>query len=41
MGSKPVDKLFETMEENKKLYEALIKEKNEKIALLERFLEGK
>lgn len=34
----PLDKYVEAMEENKKLYEALMKEKEEKIALLERML---
>ena len=44
----PLDKLIEAIEENKKLYEALIKEKEallkseqEKVAMLERFLEEK
>ena len=35
----PLDKLMEVIEENKKLYEALLKEKEEKVAMLERFLE--
>jgi transcriptional regulator with XRE-family HTH domain len=34
----PIDKLAEALEENKKLYEALLKEKDEKIALLEKFV---
>lgn len=34
----PIDKLVETMEENKRLYDALLKEKDEKIALMERIL---
>ncbi len=37
----PIDKLMETVEENKKLYAALLKEKDEKIALLEKILEKK
>jgi len=36
----PLDKLLEMVEENKKLYEALLKEKDEKIALLERLAAG-
>jgi len=32
----PFDKMLEMVEENKKLYEALLKEKDEKIALLEK-----
>lgn len=36
----PIDKLVEMIEENKKLYEALLKEKDEKIALLEKFAAG-
>ena len=35
------EKLVEALEENKKLYEQLLKEKDEKIALLERMLEMK
>ncbi len=35
----PFDKWAEAVEENKKLYEALLKEKEEKVAMLERFLE--
>ena len=44
----PIDKWIETLadykkaiEDNKKLYEALLKEKDEKLALLERFLNEK
>ncbi len=37
----PVEKWLEALEENKKLYAALLKEKDEKIALLERVLEKK
>ena len=37
----PFDKYIEKIEENKNLYEALLKEKGEKIALLERMLERK
>ena len=37
----PVEKWMEAMEENKKLYQDLLKEKDEKIALLERMLERK
>ncbi|HLP35533.1 helix-turn-helix transcriptional regulator [Lacibacter sp.] len=37
----PVEKWMEVVEENKKLYAALLKEKDEKIALLERLLEKK
>lgn len=36
----PLEKLIEMVEENKKLYEALLKEKDEKIALLEKFAAG-
>lgn len=35
----PFDKWAEAVEENKKLYEALLKEKDEKVALIERLLE--
>lgn len=35
----PLEKYVEAMEENKKLYEALLKSEREKIALLERLLE--
>jgi len=34
----PIDKWVEAMEENKKLFERLLKEKDEKIALLEKML---
>jgi len=37
----PVDKWMEALEENKKLYVALLKEKDEKIALLEKMVGGK
>ncbi|TAN21611.1 MAG: XRE family transcriptional regulator [Chitinophagaceae bacterium] len=38
----PIDKWIEALEENRKLYERLLKEKEEKITLLERMLgEGK
>jgi hypothetical protein len=37
----PVEKWMEVVEENKKLYAALLKEKDEKIALLEKLLEKK
>lgn len=37
----PLDKYVEQVEENKKLYAAILKEKDEKIALLERMLEKK
>ena len=37
----PLDKLMEALEENKKLYNALLKEKDEKIALLEKMLDKK
>jgi len=37
----PVDKWMEALEENKKLYALLLKEKDEKIALLEKMMEGK
>lgn len=37
----PLDKYMEKVEENKKLYEALLKEKEEKIALLEKLLSEK
>jgi transcriptional regulator with XRE-family HTH domain len=37
----PLDKLMEVLEENKKLYLALLKEKDEKIALLEKLLDKK
>lgn len=34
----PIDKWLEAIEENKKLYEALLKAEREKVAMLERFL---
>jgi len=34
----PLDKLMEQVEKNEKLYEALLKEKDEKIALMERLI---
>jgi hypothetical protein len=34
----PFDKLMEQVEKNEKLYEALLKEKDEKIALMERLI---
>ena len=37
----PLDKLVEMVEENKKLYEELLKSEREKVAMLERLLEGK
>lgn len=37
----PVEKWMEAIEENKKLYAALLKEKDEKIALLEKILNKK
>lgn len=37
----PIDKLLQMFEENKKLYEALLKSEREKIALLERVLNQK
>jgi transcriptional regulator with XRE-family HTH domain len=37
----PLDKYIEQVEENKKLYEALLKSEREKIALLEKMLEKK
>ena len=37
----PIDKLIEAVEENNKLYSALLKEKDEKIALLEKMLSKK
>ncbi len=35
----PIEKWVEAIEENKKLYEALLKEKDEKVALLEKVLD--
>jgi len=37
----PLEKYIEAMEENKKLYNALLKEKDEKIALLEKMIDKK
>ncbi|TRX58767.1 helix-turn-helix transcriptional regulator [Fulvivirga sp. M361] len=37
----PLDKLMETIEKNEKLYRELLKEKDEKVAMLEKFLGGK
>ncbi|MCX6319470.1 MAG: XRE family transcriptional regulator [Bacteroidetes bacterium] len=37
----PIEKWLEVMEENKKLYAALLKEKDEKLALMEKLLEAK
>jgi hypothetical protein len=37
----PIDKWLEALDENKKLNAALLKEKDEKIALLEKMLEEK
>ncbi|MBO9659077.1 MAG: helix-turn-helix transcriptional regulator [Chitinophagaceae bacterium] len=37
----PIEKWVEATEENKRLYEALLKEKDEKISLLERLLNKK
>jgi transcriptional regulator with XRE-family HTH domain len=37
----PVEKWMEALEENKRLYAALLKEKDEKIALLEKMLSNK
>jgi transcriptional regulator with XRE-family HTH domain len=37
----PLEKYIEAMEENKKLYQELLKEKDEKLAILERMLERK
>jgi transcriptional regulator with XRE-family HTH domain len=37
----PLDKYVEAMEENKKLYERLLKTEREKVALLEKILERK
>jgi len=37
----PVEKWLEALDENKKLYAALLKEKDEKIALLEKMLGNK
>ena len=37
----PIDKWVEAIEENKKLYEELLKSEREKVAMLERLLEGR
>ena len=37
----PIDKLFEALEENKKLYERLLQTEREKVALLEKMLDKK
>jgi transcriptional regulator with XRE-family HTH domain len=37
----PIDKLMQVMDENKKLYEELLKSEREKVAMLERLLEKK
>jgi len=37
----PLEKLMDALEENKKLYNALLKEKDEKIALMERMMDKK
>lgn len=37
----PIDKLMETIEENKKLYERLLQAEREKVALLEKLLDKK
>ena len=37
----PIDKWVEAVEENKKLYEALLKSEREKVAMLEKVLEGR
>lgn len=37
----PIDKWIEAIEENKKLYESLLKAEREKIALLEKMIAGK
>src|SRR6185312_11768972 len=37
----PIEKWMEVLDENKRLYEALLKEKDEKIAMLERMLTKK
>ncbi|MDN5210480.1 helix-turn-helix transcriptional regulator [Fulvivirgaceae bacterium BMA12] len=37
----PIEKLVEAMEENKKLYEALLKSEREKVAMLQKLLEDK
>ena len=37
----PIDKWLDTIEENKKLYEALLKSEREKVAMLEKLLNNK
>jgi hypothetical protein len=37
----PLDKLIEAFDENKKLYERLLRSEQEKVALLQRLLEGR
>ncbi|TRX51581.1 helix-turn-helix transcriptional regulator [Fulvivirga sp. M361] len=37
----PIDKWVEAMEKNEKLYEALLKSEREKVAMLEKVLEGR
>jgi hypothetical protein len=37
----PLDKYVEAMDENKKLYEALLKSEREKVAMLQRLLDDK
>lgn len=37
----PVEKWLEAIEENKRLYEALLKSEKEKVAMLEKLLQGK
>jgi transcriptional regulator with XRE-family HTH domain len=37
----PIDKLMQVMDENKKLYEELLKSEREKVSMLERLLENK
>lgn len=37
----PLDKLMEQVEKNERLYEALLKEKDEKIALMEKMIGGR
>ena len=37
----PLDKLMDAIEKNEKLYKELLKEKDEKIAMLQKMMEGK
>ena len=37
----PIDKWIDTLEENKKLYERLLQSEKEKVALLQKMLDGK